>query len=108
MINASLKTIGQSQCCHLFKKIFEKIVADSVIDFLVDHDILYSKQFGFRKRHSTTHALIALTKRVSMALDSGKIVGGVFLDLKKHLKLISSIPKKNSAFCMKTSYFMNK
>ena len=57
MINASLKTIGQSQCCHLFKKIFEKIVADSVIDFLVDHDILCSKQFGFRKRHSTTHAL---------------------------------------------------
>ena len=25
-----------------------------------------------------------------------------------NLKLISSIPKKNSAFCMKTSYFMNK
>ena len=24
------------------------------------------------------------------------------------LKLISSIPKKNSTFCMKTSYFMNK
>ena len=24
------------------------------------------------------------------------------------LKLISSIPKNNSAFCMKTSYFMNK
>ena len=25
-----------------------------------------------------------------------------------NLKLINSIPKKNSAFCMKTSYFMNK
>ena len=62
-------------------KIFEKIVADSVIDFLEDHDILYSKQFGFRKRHSTTHAIIALTEKVSMALDSGKIVGGVFLDI---------------------------
>ena len=24
------------------------------------------------------------------------------------LQLMSSIPKKNSAFCMKTSYFMNK
>ena len=24
------------------------------------------------------------------------------------LKLISSIPKKNCAFCMKTSHFMNK
>ena len=31
------------------------------------------------------------------------------LDLmSKYLKLISSIPKKNSAFCLKTSYFMNK
>ena len=25
-----------------------------------------------------------------------------------NLKLISSIPKKNYAFCLKTSYFMNK
>ena len=24
------------------------------------------------------------------------------------LKMIDSIPKKNSAFCLKTSYFMNK
>ena len=89
MINASLKTIGQSQCCHLYKKIFEKIVADSVIDFLEDNDILYNKQFGFRKRHSTTHAIIALTEKVSMALDSGKIVGGVFLDLKKAFDCVS-------------------
>ena len=28
--------------------------------------------------------------------------------LQHTLKLISSIPKKNSAFCMKMSYFMNK
>ena len=65
--------------------IFEKIVTDSVIDFLDDHDILYNTQFGFRKRHSTIHAIIALTEKVSMALDTGKIVGGVFLDLKKRL-----------------------
>ena len=70
-------------------KIFEKIVAVSVIDFLEDNDILYSKQFGFRKRHSTTHAIIALTEKVSMALDSGKIVGGVFLDLKKAFDCVS-------------------
>ena len=88
-INASLKTIGQSQFCHLLKKIFEKIVADSVIDFLEDHDTLYSKQFGFRKRHSTTHAIIALTEKVSMALDSEKNVGGVFLDLKKAFDCVS-------------------
>ena len=28
--------------------------------------------------------------------------------IKKTLKMIDSIPKKNSAFCLKTSYFMNK
>ena len=47
------------------------------------------KQFGFRKRHSTTHAIIALTEKVSMALDSGKIVGSVFLDLKKAFDCVS-------------------
>ena len=70
-------------------KIFVKIVADSVIDFLENHDILYIKQFGFRKRHSTIHAIIALTEKVSMALDSGKIVGGVFLVLKKEFDCVS-------------------
>ena len=60
-----------------------------MIDFLEDFDILYNKQFGFRKRHSTTHAIIALTEKVSMALDSGKIVGGVFLDLKKAFDCVS-------------------
>ena len=36
-----------------------------------------------------THAIIALTEKVSMALDSGKIVGGVFLDLKKAFDCVS-------------------
>ena len=89
MINASLKTIGQSQCCHLYKKYLKKIVVDSVINFLEDNDILYNKQFGFRKRHSTTHAIITLTEKVTMALDAGKIVRGVFLDLKKAFDCVS-------------------
>ena len=60
-----------------------------MFDFLEDHDIIYSKQFGFRKRHSTTRAIIALTEKVSMALDSGNIVGGVFLDLKTAFDCVS-------------------
>ena len=70
-------------------KMFKKFIADSVIDFLEDNDILYHKQFRFRKRHSTTHAKIALTEKVSMTLDSGKIVGGVFLDLNKAFDCVS-------------------
>ena len=66
-----------------FSKIFEKVVTNHIIDFLEMHDILYNNQFGFRRDHSTSHAIITLVERVSKALDTGKIVVGVFLDLKK-------------------------
>ena len=35
------------------------------------------------KKHSTSHAINTLVGRVSQALDMGKYVVGVFLDLKK-------------------------
>ena len=53
------------------------------MDLLDQHDILYDCQFGFRKGHSTSHAIITLVERIAKALDKGKIVVGVFLDLKK-------------------------
>ena len=74
-----LKNYRPISVLPFISKILEKIEADSVIDLLEDNDILYNKQFEFRKRHSTTHAIITLTEKVTMALDSGKIVGGVFL-----------------------------
>ena len=43
----------------------------------------YTHQFGFRKNHSTSHAIITLVEIISKALDTGKYVVGVFLDLKK-------------------------
>ena len=45
--------------------------------------MFHKYQFGFRKGHSTSHAIITLVERVSKALDTGKYVVGVFLDLKK-------------------------
>ena len=66
-----------------FSKIFEKLMSNYLIDFIDNHNILYNKQFGFRKFHSTSHAIITLVEKISKALDTGKIVVGVFLDLKK-------------------------
>ena len=66
-----------------FSKIFEKVMASYVIDFFENNNMLYKYQFGFRKNHSTSHAIITLVERVSKALDTGKYVVGVFLDLKK-------------------------
>ena len=66
-----------------FSKKIRKIVANYVLIFLDQHAILYDHQFGFRRGHSTSHAIISLVEKVSRSLDTGKIVVGVFLDLKK-------------------------
>ena len=58
-------------------------MASYVIDFFENINMLYKYQFGFRKKHSTSHAIITLAERVSKALDTGKYVVGVFIDLKK-------------------------
>ena len=55
-----------------------------VNDAKCDHRyILYEHQYGFRKGHSANHAVITLVERVAKALDTGKIVVGVYLDIRK-------------------------
>ena len=67
----------------IISKIYEKIVANYLIDFLESQDLLYKYQFGFRKSHSTSQAIITLIDRVSQALDIGKYVVGLYLDIRK-------------------------
>ena len=40
-------------------------------------------QFGFRKQHSTQQTIITLVDKITSSLDSGDIIIGLFLDLKK-------------------------
>ena len=42
----------------IFGKIFEKLIYDRLFSFLSRMDVIYDQQFGFRKRHSTCHAII--------------------------------------------------
>ena len=52
-----------------FSKIFERVIANHVTDFLEESNILNDNQFEFRRNHSTSHAIICLVKRVAKALD---------------------------------------
>ena len=52
-----------------FSKIFEKTLNNCLIKFIDKHDILYKYQFGFRKSHSTSHAIISLVEKINDALD---------------------------------------
>ena len=64
-------------------KIIEKLVFSRVLSFLDRNNIIYKKQFGFRPKHSTNHALINIVDTISNAIDTGKMAAGVFVDFQK-------------------------
>ena len=49
----------------------------------------FSKQFGFRNKHSTTRALFDLTKTIRKAFDDDGFGCGVFLDFKKSFDMVN-------------------
>ena len=52
-------------------------------DFRDINNRIHSLQFGFRQKHSTTHALINLTESIRQTLDKGSFGCGIFVDLQK-------------------------
>ena len=66
-----------------FSKVFERVMYNHIIDFIDSLNVLYKYQFGFRHKHSTQQAIITLVNKITSSLDTGDLVIGVFLDLKK-------------------------
>ena len=65
------------------EKILEKLLYKWLYTFLVNKNIIYDLQFGFRQQCSTSHVLINITENIRKALDDGNIGCGVFVDLQK-------------------------
>ena len=101
----------------IFSKILEKCIYKRLIAFLDKHQILLKNQFGFRRRHSTTTAILDLIDKINRALNDKEYALTVFIDLSKafdgidHLILqqklhyygIRGIPLK-----LLSSYLMNR
>ena len=64
-------------------KIFEKILCKRLVKFLELNKILFDFQFGFRRLHSTTLALIEFTDNIRNILDEGNYAISIFIDLTK-------------------------
>ena len=62
----------------IFNKILEKLVYNRLINF-----ILYDKQFGFRRNHSTLHATLLITDKIQRAIEDGLFSCSIFLDFSK-------------------------
>ena len=66
-------------------KIFEKFLYVRMYNFITNNNLFYGRQYGFRHKHSTNHALISLTENIKSHLDK-KILFAAFLSTwKKHL-----------------------
>jgi hypothetical protein len=49
-------------------KILERVIADKIDDFCEENDVIPQNQFGFRKNHSTTDALLKLHNDIAEGL----------------------------------------
>ena len=65
------------------EKIYEKMMYSRLIGFLNQSKQIYSRQFGFRKGHSTVDTLINIVERIRVTLDKSEFACGVFVDLQK-------------------------
>ena len=72
-----------------FSKILEKIIYKRTISFLTEFDILSRTQFGFRQKHSTTHALLKFLDKVAHSIDNKLHTIGIFLDFSKAFDTIN-------------------
>ena len=73
----------------LFSKIFEKLIYTRLYNFLEQNNILYNKQFGFRRQHSTSHALNIAVSTITRAMDSQYKSLGIFIDFSKAFDTIN-------------------
>ena len=72
---------GDNQDCNNYRpisllpnisKLFGKLIKNRLSKFVEDNKCLFTKQFGFRNKHSTNHALIDLTETIRKALDDNE------------------------------------
>ena len=57
--------------------------SNRLLNYIDKHEILCNSEYGFRKQHSTTLALIDMYDKISSSIDQGKCSVGVFLALSK-------------------------
>ncbi|XP_044591465.1 uncharacterized protein LOC123269694 [Cotesia glomerata] len=67
---------------HL-SKVFERIIANQVVAYLEDNNLLDKYQSGFRKHHSTQSALLKLINDIARAMDNNQLTLIVFFYLTK-------------------------
>ena len=100
-----------------FVKIFEKILAEQIVDYFSEHNLLFHGQHGFRADHSCETALHEILSDMNKIRDLGLIGLFLFIDFRKAFDLVNSdllLHKlfhygfSNEALALIKSYFTNR
>ena len=101
----------------LFGKILEKLIFSRLYSFFTSKGIIHENQFGFRKGHSTSHALNYSVEHIESLIKNQKHVLGIFIDLSKafdtldHNKLVTKLGNygiRGNALKLISSYLSNR
>ena len=66
-----------------FNRIFEKLIFNRMKSFIEKNNLFCPSQYGFRKAHSTEHAILDIVNTIQTNMDKRLFSCGVFIDLKK-------------------------
>ena len=67
----------------ILSKIFERLMAKQIVDYIDQHQIYKQTQSGFRKRHSTETLLMKIRDDIVGAMNKGEVTLVAFLDYSK-------------------------
>ena len=85
MISKSLKITDQFHFLPIFGKILERLILNSLFEFLQDNNLLNQNQSGFRPSDSCEYQLLSIVHDIYASFDCNptRDVRGVFLDTSK-------------------------
>ena len=81
--NALMSNYRPISVLPCFSKILERIIYSRLYSFFSENNILYKKQFGFQKQHSTDHVMVYLVNEVLKSFENNCYTLGVFIYLTK-------------------------
>ncbi|XP_065667552.1 uncharacterized protein LOC136087866 [Hydra vulgaris] len=72
-------------------KVLERIMYNRLYSFLIQNNILYNKQFGFKSGHSTDHAILHLVHDIFKGFNEKKYTLGGVIDLSKAFDTVDQL-----------------
>ena len=73
----------------IISKLLEKSIHKQLMDHLERNNLLSDAQFGYRKKRSTDIAATLFVDNIRKNIDTGKLVGAIFIDLTKAFDTVS-------------------